>query len=163
MALTEREQLAAKYGEPFMLLWDRFDALDARLNLIQITEAIQMADLSAITSEVQQNGDAVDSAVALLGNLAQQIRDNATDQDALNALAAELDAKGNELAEAVVANTPQQGNEQPTDPGNPEPTPEPTPNPEPTPEPAPEEAPVQPPTTDVAGTPSSGEGDNNPA
>lgn len=63
-------------------------------------------DLSRITSEVTEIGTAVDSAVALLGELAQLIRDNATDPAALNALADTLDSKGNELAAAVVANTP---------------------------------------------------------
>lgn len=64
-------------------------------------------DLSRITSEVTEIGTAVDSAVALLGELAQLIRDNATDPAALNALADTLDSKGNELAAAVVANTPE--------------------------------------------------------
>lgn len=65
-----------------------------------------MADLSAITAEVAENGDAVDSAVTLLGQLAQLVRDAGTDPVALEALAADLDAQTNALAEAVVANTP---------------------------------------------------------
>lgn len=64
-------------------------------------------DLTRITAEVTEMSNAVDSAVALLADLSQQIRDNATDPAALNALADALDAKGNELGEAIVANTPE--------------------------------------------------------
>lgn len=66
-----------------------------------------MTDLTRITDEVTQMSSAVDSAIALLAELAQIIRDNATDPDALNALADELDNKGTALADAVVANTPE--------------------------------------------------------
>ena len=66
-----------------------------------------MTDLTRLTSEVTEIGTTVDSAVALLGQLAQLIRDNATDPAALNSLADSLDSKGNELAAAVVANTPE--------------------------------------------------------
>ncbi len=95
------------------------EALDILRRLDQ-QGALIVADLTAITAEVQQNGDAVGSAVALLGNLSQQIRDLSTDPAALQALADELDANTQSLADAVVANTPA------------------APTPEPTPEPAPE-------------------------
>jgi hypothetical protein len=65
-----------------------------------------MADLTRLTQEVSEVSGAVDSAVVLLGQLAQLIRDNATNPAELEALAAQLDAKGTELADAVVANTP---------------------------------------------------------
>ena len=64
------------------------------------------AELDRLTTEVSETKTVVDSAIALLGQLAQLIRDAASDPAAINALADELDAKSNELAEAVAANTP---------------------------------------------------------
>jgi len=65
-----------------------------------------MPDLTRLTAEVAESGTVVDSAVTLLGQLSQLIRDNATDPVALNALADQLDAQQTALAAAVVANTP---------------------------------------------------------
>lgn len=62
--------------------------------------------LARITAEVSEIKTAAESAVALIGSLAQQIRDNATDPVALNALADELDTTSTALAAAVTANTP---------------------------------------------------------
>lgn len=67
------------------------------------------SDLTRITTEVSEMSSVVDSAVALLGDLSQRIRDNASDPVALNALADTLDAKSNALAAAVAANTPASG------------------------------------------------------
>lgn len=68
---------------------------------------IQMsADLTRISAEVSEISTVTDSAIALLNDLSQRIRDNATDPAALNALADALDSKGNALAAAVAANTP---------------------------------------------------------
>jgi hypothetical protein len=60
--------------------------------------------LDRLTAEVSETKSAVDSAVALISGLAQQIRDNVS-EDALNALADSLDAQQAELAEAVTNNT----------------------------------------------------------
>lgn len=84
------------------------------LNRIDERTAEMATDLTRITTEVTEMSSAVDSAVALLGELAQLIRDNATDPAALNALADTLDQKGTALADAVVANTP--ASDPPTDP-----------------------------------------------
>ncbi len=81
-------------------------AILAMLDRIDKRTTTMATDLTRITSEVTEMSDAVDGAVALLGELAQMIRDNATDPAALNALADQLDSKGTELAEAVTANTP---------------------------------------------------------
>jgi uncharacterized coiled-coil protein SlyX len=62
--------------------------------------------LDRLTAEVAETHDAVDSAVALIAGLAQQIRDLSTDPAALNALADELDAQQAEIAAAVSENTP---------------------------------------------------------
>lgn len=64
------------------------------------------AALDRLTAEVAETKTAVNSVLALVEGLAQQIRDNATDPVALNALADELDAQQAALAAAVAANTP---------------------------------------------------------
>ena len=63
-------------------------------------------ELERVQSEVTEISGTVDSAVALLEKLAQLIRDNVGDLAALNKIADDLDAKGNALAAAVVANDP---------------------------------------------------------
>lgn len=84
----------------------KLDRILRKLDNITELETQAMADLTAITQEVAENGSAVDSAVALLGSLSDQIRALSTDPAALQALADQLDADGTRLAEAVVANTP---------------------------------------------------------
>lgn len=61
-------------------------------------------ELDRIETEVTEMSGAVDSATALLEKLAQLIRDNAGDPARLKKIADDLDAKGGELAAAVVAN-----------------------------------------------------------
>ncbi len=79
--------------------------IEQALGSVLTMEAMQMTDLTRITNEVTEISDASDAAVAALGSLAQQVRDLSTDPAALNALADELDAKGNELAAAILAGT----------------------------------------------------------
>jgi len=61
--------------------------------------------LDRLTREVQESNDAVQSAATLIAGLAQEIRDNIDDEDALNALADDLDAQQDVLAQAVSDNT----------------------------------------------------------
>ena len=68
--------------------------------------ALMAGELARLQTEVTEMSGAVDSAITLINGLAQQIRDLATDPAALNALADSLDSKANELAAAVVANSP---------------------------------------------------------
>ena len=68
--------------------------------------ALMAGELARLQTEVTEMSGAVDSAIMLINGLAQQIRDLATDPAALNALADSLDSKANELAAAVVANSP---------------------------------------------------------
>lgn len=75
-----------------------------------------MADLSRLQAEVEENSDVVASAATLLGQLSQLIRDNATDEAALLALADDLDTNNAALAAAVATNTP----DAPTEPETPE-------------------------------------------
>jgi predicted nucleic acid-binding Zn-ribbon protein len=88
---------------------DVLTRIEHKLDGIQQLERTQMADLSALQAEVTENNDAVQSAVTLLQNLSQQIRDAGTDPSAIQALADQLDAQTQALAQAVVANTPAEG------------------------------------------------------
>lgn len=66
-----------------------------------------MADvLGDLKDAVAAESTVVDSAVTLLGTLADKIAATAGDADAANALAAEVRAKTQSLSDAVVANTP---------------------------------------------------------
>lgn len=86
---------------------DRIEAkLDALLALTTIQGEIVALDLSALSTEVEQNASAIDSAAVLLGTLSQQIRDLSTDPAALQALADQIDANTATLTTAVAANTP---------------------------------------------------------
>lgn len=79
--------------------------------IIRVLHAIQRemkkmsAELDRLTAEVSQTGTVVDSAIALIQGLADQIRQLQTDPAALAKLADDLDAKTNALAAAVEANT----------------------------------------------------------
>lgn len=64
-----------------------------------------MTDLSKVSTEVLEATTVMAGAAALITGLAQEIRDNITDQAALNDLADTLDASSNNLASVVAANT----------------------------------------------------------
>lgn len=66
---------------------------------------IMQEQLDRLTTEVEETGTVVDSAITLLGSLSEQIRNNAGDPAALTELADKLDAKQSELAAAIAANT----------------------------------------------------------
>lgn len=83
----------------------KLDAVLAAVEALTQGVTATMADLTALTAEVTENGDVIESAVLLLGSLAQQVRDLSTDPAALQALADQLDAQSGELAAAVAANT----------------------------------------------------------
>ncbi len=63
------------------------------------------AQLETLTQEVAEIGTVVDSAIVLINGLSAQIVALKDDPAALEALAAQLDAKAGELAAAVTANT----------------------------------------------------------
>jgi len=64
------------------------------------------AVLDTLTAQVAANTSVVDSAVVLIGGLAQQIQDLKNDPVALQALADSLKGEDDKLAAALVANTP---------------------------------------------------------
>lgn len=64
-----------------------------------------MPALDDLTREVAENKTVIDSAVALIQGLAQQIRDAGTSGTALADLATKLDTQSTALAAAVAANT----------------------------------------------------------
>lgn len=77
------------------------EVVSVKGQLKDMTEA-----LDRLTASVAAESAVIDSAVTLLGTLAQEIRDNIGDDAALNALADGIDAKKSALADAVAANTP---------------------------------------------------------
>lgn len=87
-------------------LHDALASLQASLsNLHQRIKAMS-AEIDRLTASVTLLTSVDDSLVTLVTNLAQTIRDNATDSAALNALADKLDAEKQKVADAVTANTP---------------------------------------------------------
>ena len=68
-------------------------------------------DLSELTAKVEANKTVSGSAIALLRGLKQALDDAGTDPVALKALSDSLGASTQELADAVVANTPTEPSE----------------------------------------------------
>lgn len=66
----------------------------------------EMSDLTALTTEVQNNTAVDSSAIELLNGLSLQLAAIANDPAAIQALAAELAQSSSALAAAVLANTP---------------------------------------------------------
>lgn len=91
---------------------DTSDAkLDAILKVVKNIlgkEVEQMATISDVQAKVTAEKTVVDSAVTLLGNLSQMLKDAlaANDPAAVQAVIDAIDANTNELANAVTANTP---------------------------------------------------------
>lgn len=88
----------------------KLDEVLIRLNALKTTQHRQgnklMADLSRITANVASNGSVIGSAITLINQLAEELRNIDTDQGAIDALAADLEAQAAALAAAVAANTP---------------------------------------------------------
>jgi ABC-type transporter Mla subunit MlaD len=60
-----------------------------------------MADLSRLQQEVDETGTVVDGAVTLINGLSEALREAAGNPEEIERLASQLDAKVNELAQAV--------------------------------------------------------------
>jgi len=65
-----------------------------------------MATLADIQTEVAAEDTVIDSAIALLNGLAAQVAALQPNQEAIDALAADITAKTQALSQAVVTNTP---------------------------------------------------------
>ena len=76
------------------------------LGMIQRKEEVMSVQLDALTAQVKANTEVEASAVVLLKGLAAQIEAIKTDPVALQGLSDSLKASADQLAEAVVANTP---------------------------------------------------------
>lgn len=82
-------------------------AIARRLNIIETKETDMSEAVDRITASVATITSRDDSIIALVGNLAQEIRDANTSNDpAINALADSLDAESAKVLDAVNANTP---------------------------------------------------------
>ena len=84
----------------------KLDDILASIDLLTQTGEQTMADLSALTVEVTNNTDVVNSAVTLIAGLADQLSAAAGDPAQVQALADTLRANNQQLANAVAANTP---------------------------------------------------------
>ena len=80
--------------------------IEQRLGIINEGVQEMALDFTAMEAEVAENTDAVAAASSLLTTLADEIRVNAGNPAALQALADSLDANNQNLVAAVVANTP---------------------------------------------------------
>jgi hypothetical protein len=80
--------------------------LGAMLELIILKENYMSKELDDLTASVAAEGTVIDSAVALINGLAEQLAAAGTDPAKLAALKSDIDAKAAALASAVAANTP---------------------------------------------------------
>lgn len=87
-------------------LAQRVDTLEAAITQLSSKGNAMSAELDRLTTEVQEISGEVDSAIILIGGLAQQIRDLQNEPAALAKLADDLDAKAHALGAAIVANSP---------------------------------------------------------
>jgi hypothetical protein len=97
------------YSELTDRLWRIEQTLQAimwMLARISNMEAKEMAKIDDVANAVQQESAVDDSAIALLQNLTQMIRDAGTDPAKLDQVLSSIDANRQRLADAVAANTP---------------------------------------------------------
>lgn len=101
-------------------IYDLFKTLHIELRLVSVElheinlllkdltkmEISEMAGLENLTEQVQVNTDTEASAIVLLNGLSAQLASIANDPAAVAALAAQLKASSENLAAAIVANTP---------------------------------------------------------
>ena len=81
-------------------------AIAALTDLVTTQGAHIMSALSDLQTAVAAEDTVIDSAVTLINGLAAQIAALTPDQDAINALAADVNARASALAAAISTNTP---------------------------------------------------------
>jgi hypothetical protein len=86
----------------------KLDKISKKLDQILGGNIEMTQELDTLTIEVAEIKTEIDSAIALLNGLSAILLEIQDDPAAIAALAIELDTKANELAAAVVANTPTQ-------------------------------------------------------
>lgn len=111
----QAKELARELSQNKQLLKDLLAAIvdfnckhDTNLILNRIAEMEQniMAAIDDLTTQVASNRTVIESAVVLINGIAARITAAGVDPAKLAALTADLKAKDDELAAAVVANTP---------------------------------------------------------
>lgn len=80
--------------------------IETKLDALLALENKQMADLTALTAEVERNTSVEKSALTLIQGFAAQLAAAGTDPVKLQALQDQLKSNDDELAAAVAANTP---------------------------------------------------------
>lgn len=100
--------ISAFFAELVAFHSPQLDRIEAVLNQVLAKEATIMTDLTELTAEVQRNTTVEKSALALIQGFAAQLAAAGTDPVALKALSDSLKANDDELADALVANTPVQ-------------------------------------------------------
>jgi chromosome segregation ATPase len=85
---------------------DELTGLRSQLTRIEKRLINMSAELDQLTVDVKKTTDVEDSAITLLQGLSSQIAALKNDPAALQALSTQLNSKADELASAVVANTP---------------------------------------------------------
>jgi chromosome segregation ATPase len=97
-------------GDQLVIAFQRFTdglhELKDQLTRIEGKLNIMSAELDQLQVDVKKTTDVEDSAILLLQGLSTQIAALKNDPAALQALSASLNSKADELAAAVVANTP---------------------------------------------------------
>lgn len=85
----------------------RLERIEKKLTLLLTNQGTEMATIQDIKTEVENEKTVVDSAVALLNGLHQQLADAiaANDPAAVQAVLDQLQANKQALADAVAANT----------------------------------------------------------
>ena len=80
--------------------------ISAKLSQILLKEDSLMAKLDTLEAQVKENTDVEQSAIVLIQGIAAQLAEAATDPVKVQALADNLKTSADNLAAAIVANTP---------------------------------------------------------
>jgi chromosome segregation ATPase len=97
-------------GDQLVIAFQRFTdqlvQMNRRLTRIEGKLTSMSAELDKLTADVQRTTDVEDSAIKLLQGLSTQIASLKNDPAALQQLSQQLNSKADDLAAAIVANTP---------------------------------------------------------